>query len=50
MKHLKKLKRRHKEFLAEQGIDHHKFLIEREGSDFYRFVEIKTEKTLELRR
>ncbi|NWK11754.1 DUF6906 family protein [Clostridium cadaveris] len=49
MKHPKKLKRRHKEFLASQGIDHHKFWIEREGIDFYRFVEKDTERILEIR-
>ncbi|WP_423738944.1 DUF6906 family protein [Clostridium cadaveris] len=50
MKHFRILKRRHKIFLSSQGFNPNNFWIEREGSDFYRFIEKGTKKVLEIRR
>ena len=50
MKNPKKLKRRHKEFLAEQGFKSQDYLIEREDAWGYVFYNIHTGMLMDLRR
>lgn len=49
MKRFKKLKRRHKELLSNQGINHHNFLLKLETADHYLFIEKKTGRILDIR-
>ena len=50
MKNPKKLKRRHKEFLAAQGFKSQDYLIEREDAWGYVFYNIHTGMLMDLRR
>lgn len=49
MKQFKKLKRRHKELLASQDINHHEFLLKLETADHYLFIEKRTGRILDMR-
>ncbi|MEG0133082.1 MAG: hypothetical protein RR851_10275 [Clostridium sp.] len=50
MKNPKKLLRRHKEFLAEQGFKSNDFLIEREEAWSYVFYNTHTKQLIDMRR
>lgn len=50
MDKLKKLGRRHKEFLVKQDMDHHQFLFIAESAECYKFYYKKTGKTVDIRR
>lgn len=47
---MKKLKRRHKEFLTKEGIDHHQFLLIDELAECYEFYHKRTGKIISIRR
>jgi len=50
MKNPKKLKRRHKEFLASQGMNSKDFLIVKDLAECYKFYHKPTRKIVDLRR
>ena len=50
MKNPKKLRRRHKEFLAEQGLDHHHYLIIKDLVECYEFYYKPTGIVIDIRR
>ncbi|WP_431831716.1 DUF6906 family protein [Clostridium botulinum] len=45
-----KLKRKHKEFLAAQMINHKEFLLLDQAADYYKFFHKKTGKSIFIRR
>lgn len=50
MKNPKKLKRRHKEFLASQGMNSKEFLIIKDLAESYEFYHKPTKKIVDIRR
>ena len=50
MKNPKKLRRRHKEFLAEQGLNHKDYLIVKDLAECYEFYYKPTGKIVDIRR
>ena len=49
MNEFRKLKRKHKELLSNQGINHNRFLLKLETADHYLFIEKKTGRILDIR-
>ncbi|MBZ9690688.1 DUF6906 family protein [Clostridium sp. M14] len=50
MKNSKRLKRRHKEFLVEQGLNHHNYFIIKDLAECYQFYHKITGKVVNIRR
>lgn len=50
MKNPKKLRRRHKEFLTEQGLNHHNYLIIKDLVECYEFYHKPTGRVVDIRR
>lgn len=47
---MKRLKRRHKEFLTKEGIDYHQFLLIGELAECYKFYYRRTGRVIYIRR